>query len=210
MPYFINTWRSPKPGHFMEVAKATAEALKGTGKPGNVSTTISHPRPTERNMGVVGTISGFPEIADVEEFFEAVLSDESRFASVEKVNALCDQANVSVSQILNPQNTGLDDFNPKYLQRLFITPQIDKMRELMAILPDMRQQISVKSGIVISRSLSGPSASIRVSCFVESLESLKEFNSQLIGSPVQKTVQASVANSTVRGLARIFYINRPS
>ena len=123
MPYFVNTWRSPKPGHFMEVANAAREALQGTGKPGNVSTTISHPRPTERNMGVVGTIAGFPEIADVEEFFDAVLGDESRFASVEKANALCDHFNVSVSEVLHGPNTLPDNFNPKFIQRLFITPR---------------------------------------------------------------------------------------
>ena len=210
MPYFINTWRSPKPGHFMEVAKATQEALQGTGKPGNVSTTISHPRPTERNMGVVGTIAGFPEIADVEEFFDAVLGDESRFASVEKANALCDHFNVSVSEVLHGPNTLPDNFNPKFIQRLFITPRLDKNRELISLIPDMREQFSVRSNIIVSRPLSGPSVSIRVSCFVESLESLKELNSQLIGSPIQKTIQQSVASPTVRGLARIFYVNSVS
>ncbi len=209
MPYFINTWKSPKPGHFMEVAKATQEALQGSGKPGNVSTTISHPRPTERNMGVVVTIAGFPEITDVEEFFDAMLGDESRFASVEKANALCDHFNVSVSEVLHGPNTLPDNFSPKFIQRLFITPRLDKLRELLSLVPDMRET-SVRSNIVVSRPLSGPSASIRVSCFVESLESLKELNSQFIGSPIQKTIQQSVASPTVRGLARIFYVNSVS
>ena len=209
MPYFVNTWRSPKPGHFMEVAKAAQEALQGTGKPGNVSTTISHPRPTERNMGVVGTIAGFPEITDVEEFFDATLGDEARFASVEKANALCDHFNVSVSEVLHGPNTLPDNFSPKFIQRLFITPRLDKHRELLLLVPDMKET-SVRSNIVVSRPLSGPSVSIRVSCFVESLELLKELNSQFIGSPLQKTIQQSVASPTVRGLARIFYVNSVS
>ena len=117
--------------------------------------------------------------------------------------------NVSVSEVLHGPNTLSDNFSPKFIQRLFITPRLDKLRELLSLVPDMRET-SVRSNIVVSRPLSGPSVSIRVSCFVESLESLKELNSQFIGSPIQKTIQQSVASPTVRGLARIFYVNSVS
>ena len=59
MPYFINTYRSPKPGQFSTVMKAVEEILKTTGHPGFVNIPLSPPNPGARGMGVISTIAGF-------------------------------------------------------------------------------------------------------------------------------------------------------
>jgi hypothetical protein len=92
MPYFINTWRTPKHGHFKEVEKAAQESLKASGKFGNISVTFSSPRPTDSNLKVIGTIAGFETPSDVENFFNSIWEDENRFANLEKINTLCDQS----------------------------------------------------------------------------------------------------------------------
>ena len=59
MSYFINTWRTPKQGHFREVEKLAQESLKRSGRFGNLSITVSHPRPTDSNLKVIGTSEDF-------------------------------------------------------------------------------------------------------------------------------------------------------
>ena len=85
-------------------------------------------------MAVVGTTVVFQALAEVDEFFDALLEDESRFEAVEKVNALCDRANISVSQVLSDPSNMPDDFQPKFIQRLFITPEVEKVGDAVDML----------------------------------------------------------------------------
>ena len=61
MPYFINTWRTPRPDQYLNVVKGAKESLERTGRPGNITTTVSHPSPAQTSMGVIGTVAGFQQ-----------------------------------------------------------------------------------------------------------------------------------------------------
>jgi hypothetical protein len=212
MPYFINTWRTPKAGRYMEVAKAAGEALKATGKPGFVNLTLSPPRPTDTSMRVIGTIGGFDTLTDIENFFDALLEDETRFASVEKVNILCNQSNVSVSKILNPSSTWPDGFTPKFVKRDFITPVGGALPELIDLLIDWSQEATSRIHWVISQTVRGLSLAetLRVSHFSENLQTLEDFDSNdIMPNHRLKRFGELVASAPVRGTGRITYINRP-
>ena len=76
MPYFINTFRIPKPGKFTAVAKGTEESLKATGKFGFVSIPVAPRMPTAQSLAVVGTVTGFETLDDVDVFVDALVADD--------------------------------------------------------------------------------------------------------------------------------------
>ena len=93
MPYFVNTYRVPKPGQNLAVADRVGENIKASGKPGFVSISISPPRPTAQGGGVVGTFAGFETLDDVDAFIDGVLARGGSNAATETLNAMCDQVN---------------------------------------------------------------------------------------------------------------------
>ena len=203
MPYFINTWRTPKHGHFKEVEKAARESLEGSGKPGNISVTFSSPRPTDSNLKVIGTVAGFQSPTDVENFFNSIWEDDTRFSNLERINSLCDQSSVSVSRILNPGIGRFENFEPKFVARLFVTPAKGAFPELSKLVVDWSQDTNLKVNTVVSHNMSGPATQIRISQFGESLEILEELQAEAWANERMQRFTDLVAGPPTIGLSRI-------
>ena len=209
MSYFINTWRTPKHGHFREVEKLAQESLKATGRFGNLSVTVSHPRPTDSNLKVIGTVGGFQTADDVGDFFNSIWENESGFNNIEKINALCEQSNVSVSKVLNPSPIRAQDMEPRFIYRHFITPVKGAFSELSKMLVEWNQDTNLRVHSVVSHDMSGPATRIRVSQFVETLGVLEELQAEIWSNQRMARFSELVSGPPVRGLGRITLINRP-
>ena len=118
MPYFINTWRTPRPDQYLNVVKGAKESLERTGRPGNITTTVSHPSPAQTSMGVIGTVAGFPTIQDVQDFLESLWEDESNIERLGNLGALCSSSTESISQMNSqPQANRYENFDAKSCQK---------------------------------------------------------------------------------------------
>ena len=59
MPYFISSYRIPKPGQSAAVIKGVEETLKAIGRPGYVTIPVSGPMPWATSAAVGGIVAGF-------------------------------------------------------------------------------------------------------------------------------------------------------
>ena len=206
MPYFINTYRVPKPGQFTAVMKAVAESLKATGQPGLVNIPVSPTMPRNSSMAVIGTVAGFATLDEVDAFFDRLLDDEGRLAGMDKVAAMCDQVNVSVSRVMSRASTPPEGFVPKIISRSFAVAKPGKGPELVELVLEWGEELG---NTIVSVPLGGQAGAVRVSQFVESLQALEDLQGQIAASPRVKQLVELINAPVTRGVGRITYMKQP-
>ena len=209
MPYFVNTYRVPKPGQFAAVMKAVAESLKATGQPGLVNIPVSPTMPAASSMAVIGTVAGFPTLDDVDAFFDQFLDDEARLAGIDKVAAMCDQVNVSVSRVVSPASTPPEGFVPKIISRSFAVAKPGEGPELIELILGWQEEIDFRGNTVVSVPLGGQAGAVRVSHFVESLQALEDLQQRIAASPRMHKLVELINAPVMRGVGRITYMKQP-
>ena len=192
----------------MAVRKAAEEGLKGTGHPGFVNIPLSPPMPLAQGR-VIGTVTGFATLDDVDAFIDRLLADEARLAAREKINAMCDQDNVSISRIMNPPRTPPEGFVPKIIQRNNLEAKPGKAPELLEVLLEWREELPHRGATIVSVPLGGQLGAVRVTQIVESLQALEDLRGQIAASPRAPKLLDLVNPSGGRGVGRITYNNLP-
>ena len=205
MPYFINTYRVPKPGQFTAVMQGVEGSLKSTGQPGLVNIPVSPTMPAATSMAVVGTVAGFATLDDVDAFFDRLLDDEARLAGMDKLAAMCDQVNVSVSRVVSPAWTPPEGFVPKIVSRNFAVAKPGKGPELIELVLEWGEELDS----IVSVPLGGQAGAVRMSNFVESLQALEDLRQQITASPRVRKLAELINAPVMRAVGRITYIKQP-
>lgn len=210
MPYFVNTFRIPKPGKFTAVAKGTEGSLKATGKFGFVSIPVAPRMPTAQSLAVIGTVTGFETLDDVDAFVDALVADDyAGFAARDDLSAMCDHFNWSVSRIESPTVETPEGFVAKIISRSSVVSKPGRGPELVDFLLEWREEIDMPIKPIISVSLGGVAGMVRVSALTESLQAVEDFGRQTVASPRYGKLVELTDGSTIRSVARITYINQP-
>ena len=210
MPYFINTYRIPKPGQSAAVIKGVEESIKAIGRPGYVTIPVSGPMPWATSAAVGGTVAGFQTLDEVDALMDGLLADDmAGLATWDELSAMCDQVNNSVSRVVSPAWTPLEGFVPKIVSRTFLTAKPGKARELTEFLLEWREEINIRGNTVVSVPLGGPVGSVRVSQIVESLQALEDLGEQIAASSRVQQLTELISAPPIRGVVRITYLNQP-
>ena len=210
MRYFINTYRTPKPGQYAAVIKGVKESIKAIGRPGYVTIPVSGPMPWATSAAVGGTVGGFQTLDEVDALMDDLVADDmAGLATWDELSAMCDQVNNSVSRIVSPAWTPLEGFVPKIVSRTFLTAKPGKARELTEFLLEWSEEIDIRGNTVVSVSLGGPVGSVRVSQIVESLQAVEDLGEQIATSPRVHQLTELISAPPIRGVVRITYLNQP-
>jgi len=210
MPYFISSYRTPKPGQSAAVIKGVEETLKAIGRPGYVTIPVSGPMPWATSAAVGGTVGGFQTLDEVDALMDGLVADDmAGLATWDELSAMCDQVNNSVSRIVSPAWTPLEGFVPKIVSRTFLTAKPGKARELTEFLLEWSEEIDIRGNTVVSVSLGGPVGSVRVSQIVESLQAVEDLGEQIATSPRVHQLTELISAPPIRGVVRITYLNQP-
>ena len=210
MPYFINTYRTPKPGKFTAVVKGVIESLKAMERRGFVTIPISGPMPWATSATVGGTVGGFQTLDEVDALMDGLLADNmAGLAARDELAAMCDQVNNSVSRILSPPTNQPESFVPKIISRTFLTAKPGKAGELTEFPLEWGKEIDIQGNTVVSVSLGGPIGNARVAQIVENLQVLEDLGQQISTSPRVQQLAELISVPPVRSVARIIYLNQP-
>ena len=208
MPYFMNSFRTPKSGKLGEVAELVQKSLEDLGVPGIVSVAVSPPTPHLEPAKVTAAVNiENPEGVDalVDRLFDngmQAIRDRS------DISALCTQESLSFSKVMASSANIPDNFTPKFINRQFVPVKLGKLPETVELLSSWNADIDHPFAYNVSVPMGGPVSSVRITYIVESFTSLEALNEKVFSDPRINNLRELISGSAVRSLGRITYAKR--
>ena len=208
MPYFMNSFRTPKSGKLGEVAELVQKSLEDLGVPGIVSVAVSPPTPHLEPAKVTAAVNiENPEGVDalVDRLFDngmQAIKDRS------DISALCTQESLSFSKVMASSANIPDNFTPKFINRQFVPVKLGKLPETVELLSSWNADIDHPFAYNVSVPMGGPVSSVRITYLVESFTSLEALNEKVFSDPRINNLRELISGSAVRSLGRITYAKR--
>ena len=208
MPYFMNTFRTPKPGKVADVADLVQKSLEELGVPGIVSVAVSPPTPHLESFKVTAALNiENPEGVDalIDRIFDdamTVMRDRT------DISELCTHETISFSRVMASSANIPDNFAPKFINRTFIPVKLGKLPEMLDLQSSWHAEIDHPFAYNISVPIGGPVSSVRVTHIVESFTSLEALNEKIFSDPRMNNLRDMITGSGVRSLGRITYAKR--
>ena len=205
MPYFMNSFRTPKSGKLGEVAELVQKSLEDLGVPGIVSVAVSPPTPHLEPAKVTAAVNiENPEGVDalVDRLFDngmQAIRDRS------DISALCTQESLSFSKVMASSANIPDNFTPKFINRQFVPVKLGKLPETVELLSSWNADIDHPFAYNVSVPMGGPVSSVRITYIVESFTSLEALNEKVFSDPRINNLRELISGSAVRSLGRITY-----
>ncbi|MEC9366695.1 MAG: hypothetical protein VYB13_01375 [Chloroflexota bacterium] len=209
MSYVINIYRKPKPGNFKAVRDATIASLDASvaarGGRGFVTGTMSHPMPTQGSNMIVSATGGFETADEIDEMMDS--GNDEVLDRIEAVNALCDSASTSISQILPPQSNIPENFNPKWVMRDMQIAKPGQLPGLIEYLMEWREQgIEVRNNLVLTIPLGKMNLNaLRLTFMFESLADMETGWSNIVADPKLPPLLDKLETSPVRVVSRVLH-----
>ena len=208
MPYFMNSFRTPRSGKLGEVAELVQKSLEDLGVPGIVSVAVSPPTPHLEPAKVTAAVNiENPEGVDalVDRLFDngmQAIKDRS------DISALCTQESLSFSKVMASSANIPDNFTPKFINRQFVPVKLGKLPETVELLSSWNADIDHPFAYNVSVPMGGPVSSVRITYIVESFTSLEALNEKVFSDPRINNLRELISGSAVFSLGRITYAKR--
>ena len=205
MPYFLNTFRTPKLGKEAEVVRAVRGSLEAIGGRGMVNVSMSSPNAPTTDMRVVGTLVLDDESA-VDELLDLLFeNDMEAVSSRSNISEMCSHENWSLSKVIARSSEIPEGFAPKYINRHFVPLKRGKLSDAWDLLSEWGESIDHRYVYNVSVPLGGPVSMVRVTHILESFASMQELNEKVFSDPRQDKFQEMLSGSVVRSLGRVTY-----
>jgi len=205
MPYFMNTFRTPKSGKLAEVADLVQKSLQDFGVPGIVSVTVSPPTPHLEPLKVTVAVNiENPEGVDalIDRIFD---NGMQAMRDRTDISALCTHESLSFSKVMASSANIPDNFAPKFINRQFVPVKLGKVPEIVELLSSWNAEIDHPFVYNVSVPMGGPVGSVRITHIIESFASLETLNEKVFSDPRINNLRELISGSAVRSLGRITY-----
>ena len=208
MPYFMNTFRTPKPGKVADVADLVQKSVEDLGVPGIVSVAVSPPTPHLESFKVTAALN-IENSEGVDALIDRIFDDAlTVMRDRTDISELCTQENLSFSRVIASSANIPDNFAPKFINRTFIPVKLGKLPEMLDLQSSWHAEIDHPFAYNISVPIGGPVSSVRVTHIVESFTSLEALNEKIFSDPRMNNLRDMITGSGVRSLGRITYAKR--
>ena len=208
MPYFMNTFRTPKPGKVADVADLVQKSLEDLGVPGIVSVAVSPPTPHLESFKVTAALN-IENSEGVDALIDRIFDDAlTVMRDRTDISELCTQENLSFSRVMASSANIPDNFTPKFINRQFVPVKLGKLPETVELLSSWNADIDHPFAYNVSVPMGGPVSSVRITYIVESFTSLEALNEKVFSDPRINNLRELISGSAVRSLGRITYAKR--
>ena len=205
MPYFMNTFRTPKPGKVADVADLVQKSVEDLGVPGIVSVAVSPPTPHLESFKVTAALN-IENSEGVDALIDRIFDDAlTVMRDRTDISELCTQENLSFSRVMASSANIPDNFAPKFINRQFVPVKLGKLPETVELLSSWNADIDHPFAYNVSVPMGGPVSSVRVTHIVESFTSLEALNEKIFSDPRMNNLRDMITGSGVRSLGRITY-----
>jgi|TARA_Y100000310_G_C20419335_1_gene685884 hypothetical protein len=208
MPYFMNTFRTPKPGKVADVADLVQKSIEDLGVPGIVSVAVSPPTPHLESFKVTAALN-IENSEGVDALIDRIFDDAlTVMRDRTDISELCTHEAISFSRVMASSANIPDNFTPKFINRTFIPVKLGKLPEMLDLQSSWHAEIDHPFAYNISVPIGGPVSSVRVTHIVESFTSLEALNEKIFSDPRMNNLRDMITGSGVRSLGRITYAKR--
>mgnify|MGYP001457482375 FL=1 len=208
MPYFMNTFRTPKPGKVADVADLVQKSVEDLGVPGIVSVAVSPPTPHLESFKVTAALN-IENSEGVDALIDRIFDDAlTVMRDRTDISELCTHEAISFSRVMASSANIPDNFTPKFINRTFIPVKLGKLPEMLDLQSSWHAEIDHPFAYNISVPIGGPVSSVRVTHIVESFTSLEALNEKIFSDPRMNNLRDMITGSGVRSLGRITYAKR--
>ena len=205
MPYFMNTFRTPKSGKLADVADLVQKSLEDLGVPGIVSVAVSPPTPHLESFKVTAALN-IENSEGVDALIDRIFDDAlTVMRDRTDISELCTHEAISFSRVMASSANIPDNFTPKFINRTFIPVKLGKLPEMLDLQSSWHAEIDHPFIYNISVPMGGPVSSVRVTHIVESFASLEALNEKIFSDPRMNNLRDMITGSGVRSLGRITY-----
>ena len=208
MPYFMNTFRTPKPGKVADVADLVQKSVEDLGVPGIVSVAVSPPTPHLESFKVTAALN-IENSEGVDALIDRIFDDAMTvMRDRTDISELCTHENLSFSRVMASSANIPDNFTPKFINRQFVPVKLGKLPETVELLSSWNADIDHPFAYNVSVPMGGPVSSVRITYIVESFTSLEALNEKIFSDPRMNNLRDMITGSGVRSLGRITYAKR--
>ena len=205
MPYFMNTFRTPKPGKVADVADLVQKSVEDLGVPGIVSVAVSPPTPHLESFKVTAALN-IENSEGVDALIDRIFDDAlTVMRDRTDISELCTHEAISFSRVMASSANIPDNFTPKFINRQFVPVKLGKLPEIVELLSSWNAEIDHPFVSNISVPMGGPVSSVRITHIVESFASLEALNEKIFSDPRMNNLRDMITGSGVRSLGRITY-----
>ena len=199
----FNIVRRPLEGHSKNLLGAVIDQMKGHGRPGNVTSSLTS-FDSMAGIHVTSTLN-FESLSELEELQDSFYSDETMQDAWDTTASLCKSVSTTVLEIVvSPENVPP---NPKYMLRTIASAKRGKREELIDLALSMRDKSnSNKAGILKPMNSFQRIRLTRAFGTLEDLSAAINVSNAEYGSTLEKFI--ALTDSVTRSVSRIHYLNR--
>jgi len=203
MSYFINFLRVPKAGKSTDVLNAMKESVTALGRPGNITIPVSSGNPAATRPALVSLIGGFKDIGEIDDLQTQFTSNETAMRNLDAIDAMCDKTSFVVSEIVSAPNPPSGEAT--IVSRTSMTAKPGNSLELLEAVLKFKNDVGADN-MAISRPISGPIGTIRMTVFSKNLQDLRD---QMKEAPKHiGSIPDLVSSQPIRYVGRIVHRNK--